>query len=137
VSRSPSTRRLVLITSPRTDAQFEEYIHDNYFPGLSSDEFQKIVDQYPSGWFCQFVSVTSRLLTRVVEDVTQGSPYGTGTLNALTPQFKRIASVQGDLMFQGPRRFLLEHLSHKQNAWSFGMTSSHILTCRTSHVSSL
>ena len=72
------------------------------------------------------VSVMSTLLRRVVEDVTQGSPYGTGTLNALTPEFKRIASIQGDILFQGPRRFLLEHRAHKQNAWSFGMASSHI-----------
>ena len=106
MSRFPSTKQLVLIIYPRTDAQFEEYIHDNYFSELSSTEFQTIADQYPSGWFCWFVSATFRSLTRVLKDVTQGSPYGTGTLNALTPQFKRIASIHGD-MFQGPRRFLL------------------------------
>ena len=65
-----------------------------------------------------------RVLRCVVQDLAKGSPYGTGTLNALTPQFKRIASIQGDWLFQGPRRFFLEHLAHKQNAWSFGTTSS-------------
>jgi len=68
------------------------------------------------------------------QDVTQGSPYGTGTLNALTPQFKRIASILGDITFQGPRRFFLQSTAYKQNAWSFGTTpfrtihSSHRLT---------
>ena len=62
-----------------------------------------------------------------LQDVTQGSPYGTGTLNALTPQFKRIASIQGDITFQGPRRFFLEHLAHKQNVWSFCTTHSRLL----------
>ena len=70
-----------------------------------------------------------RMLRCVVQDVTQGAPYGTGTLNALTPQFKRIASIQGDWLFQGPRRFLLRHRAHKQNTWSFGTTPSHILIC--------
>ena len=68
-----------------------------------------------------------KMLKRIVQDVTQGCPYDTGTVNALTPQFKRIASIQGDLMLQGPRRFFLEHLAHKQNAWSFGITPSHVL----------
>ena len=36
---------------PRTDAQFEEYIHDNYFPRVDQDEFQKVIYGYPSGWF--------------------------------------------------------------------------------------
>ena len=75
----------------------------------------------------------SKLLRWVVEDVAQGSPYGTGTLSEFTPEFKRIASIQGDLVFQGPRRLLLEHLANKQNTWSFGMISSHILICPMSH----
>ena len=135
MSKSPSATQLVLIAYPRTDAQFEEYIHGNYFSGVDSDEFQTVVDQYPSGRFFSF-PVTSGSLIRVLEDVTQGSPYGTGTLNALTPQFKRLASIQGDI-FQGPRRFLLQNLAGKQNAWSYGATSSHIRFCPISHVPSL
>jgi hypothetical protein len=69
--------------------------------------------------------VTSTLLRQVVEDVTQGAPYGTGALNVLTPQFKRIASIQGDLVFQGPRRLFLKHRAHMQNTWSFGMFLLH------------
>ena len=59
------------------------------------------------------------LLTLYPQNVTQGSPYDTGTQNALTPQFKRIASFLGDYVFQGPRRFFLQTVSDKQNVWSF------------------
>jgi acetylcholinesterase len=59
------------------------------------------------------------LLTLYPQDVTLGSPYDTGTQNAFTPEFKRIASILGDLVFQAPRRFFLDHSSEKQNTWSF------------------
>ena len=59
------------------------------------------------------------LLTLYPQNVTQGSPYDTGTQNALTPEFKRIASILGDLVFQAPRRYFLKHVSDKQNTWSY------------------
>ena len=67
-----------------------------------------------------------KLLTLYPQDVTQGSPYDTGTKNAFTPEFKRIASILGDLAFQAPRRFFLNHVSGKQNTWSF--CTLHVLT---------
>ena len=59
------------------------------------------------------------LLTLYSQNVTQGSAYDTGTRNALTPEFKRIASILGDFEFQAPRRFFLKTVSDKQNTWSF------------------
>jgi acetylcholinesterase len=59
------------------------------------------------------------LLKLYPQDVTQGSPYDTGAQNALTPEFKRIASILGDLEFQAPRRFFLQTVSDKQKTWSF------------------
>jgi hypothetical protein len=59
------------------------------------------------------------LLKLYPQNVTLGSPYDTGTQNAFTPEFKRIASILGDLMFQATRRLLLNHASEKQNTWSF------------------
>jgi len=117
---------------PRTDAQFDEYIRGNYFPTVGGDEFRQVVDQYPSGGFQTFLW-SLRILRWAVKDVTQGSPYSTGTLNALTPQFKRIASIQGDITFHGPRRFFLENLAHEQNAWSFGTLPSVSLFIPQSH----
>ncbi|EIW81508.1 alpha beta-hydrolase [Coniophora puteana RWD-64-598 SS2] len=52
-------------------------------------------------------------------DPADGSPFNTSDLYALTPEFKRIAAFQGDSVFQGPRRFFLEHQSSKQSTWSF------------------
>ena len=60
-----------------------------------------------------------KLLTLYPQNVTQGSPYGTGTQNALTPEFKRLASILGDIGFQAPRRFFLQSVSDRQNTWSF------------------
>jgi acetylcholinesterase len=60
-----------------------------------------------------------QLTTLYPEDPSQGSPYDTGDLNALSPQFKRIASYQGDIVFQAPRRVLLNETSQSQPAWSY------------------
>jgi hypothetical protein len=65
------------------------------------------------------------LLKLYPNNVTLGSPYDTGTQNALTPEFKRMASILGDLVFQSPRRFFLKNVSDKQNAWSY--CTSHML----------
>ena len=59
------------------------------------------------------------LLTLYPQNVTQGSPYDTGTKNTLTPESKRIASIMGDLVFQAPRRFFVQTVSDKQITWSF------------------
>lgn len=53
------------------------------------------------------------------DDITQGSPFNTGTANALTPEFKRLASIQGDLTFQAPRRFFLKTASQTQKTFAF------------------
>jgi len=52
-------------------------------------------------------------------DPADGSPFNTSELYALTPEYKRIAAFQGDAVFQGPRRFFLEHQSSKQSTWAF------------------
>jgi acetylcholinesterase len=53
------------------------------------------------------------------QDITQGSPFGTGEQNAITPQFKRIAAILGDIAFQAPRRFFLQQRSGKQKTYSY------------------
>nr|ACN78942.1 lipase [Diutina rugosa] len=49
------------------------------------------------------------LMTAYPQDITQGSPFDTGVLNALTPQFKRISAVLGDLAFTLARRYFLNY----------------------------
>jgi len=83
-----------------TEAQLLNYIKTIWLPGAADADLAKLAKLYPA-------------------DITDGSPYDTSILNALTPQSKRIASFQGDAVFQAPRRFFLQSLSGKQNIWSF------------------
>ncbi|KAF5315368.1 hypothetical protein D9619_007115 [Psilocybe cf. subviscida] len=81
-----------------TDSAFLNYLHTNY--DIPQTKLAAVAEAYPA-------------------DVTQGSPFDTGTQNALTPLFKRLAAVQGDLVFQAPRRFFLQAMSRTQKVYAF------------------
>ncbi|KAF4589932.1 hypothetical protein EYR40_009681 [Pleurotus pulmonarius] len=83
-----------------TTSQVRTYIKTFFMPQSTNAELDQMLNHYPL-------------------DLTQGSPFGTGILNALSPQFKRLAAFQGDAVFQAPRRFFLEQRSGKQNTWAF------------------
>ncbi|KAJ6529373.1 sterol esterase [Mycena capillaripes] len=87
-------------TNITTNEEFLAYIHSNYLPNATPAEIAKLGVLYP-------------------DDPAQGSPFGTGTANQLTPEYKRLAAFQGDYMFTGARRFFLEYTSKTQNAWSW------------------
>ncbi|KDR77272.1 hypothetical protein GALMADRAFT_120430 [Galerina marginata CBS 339.88] len=81
-----------------TNAEFLAYMHSNYL--VPNDQLAALGQAYP-------------------DNVTQGSPYGTQNQSALSPQFKRLAAIQGDLQFQGPRRFFLKIASKTQKTFAF------------------
>ncbi|KAI0318923.1 carotenoid ester lipase precursor [Amylostereum chailletii] len=84
-----------------TDEEFRSYIGSNYFPFASNtSDFEKLLTLYPN-------------------DTTQGSPFNTGTANALNAEFKRFAAIQGDIVFQAPRRFFLQNISDERVVYSF------------------
>jgi len=83
-----------------TNAGLQDYLKTVIIPGASDAEIEQVMVAYPS-------------------DITQGSPFDTGLSNAITPQFKRIAALLGDLVFQAPRRFFLQNTAEKQNSWAF------------------
>lgn len=83
-----------------TNDEYLGYLKSNYLPGISDDQLAALAKAYP-------------------EDPTQGAPFDTGTANALTPQFKRIAAIQTDLFFQAPRRFFFKIASKTQPTFSF------------------
>lgn len=83
-----------------TDSELFTYIHENYIPAATTAEVNEVLSIYPA-------------------NPASGSPYDTGIFNALTPQYKRLASMQGDLVFQAPRRFFLQQRSGSQPTWSF------------------
>ncbi|KAL0947936.1 hypothetical protein HGRIS_010567 [Hohenbuehelia grisea] len=82
------------------DTAFASWVQNDFIPGLSDADMQSLALQYPSA-------------------PDQGSPYGTGISYDLTSQYKRIASLQGDAVFQAPRRFFLQQRSGQQPSWSF------------------
>ena len=84
----------------RTNDEFREFLATNYLSAANAVEIDAVLELYP-------------------DDVARGSPYDTGSVDALTPEFKRLCSFHGDLVFQGPRRFFLKHTSDKQSAWAF------------------
>ncbi|KAF8125294.1 sterol esterase [Boletus edulis] len=77
-----------------------KHANDSFLVGVPQQEIQKVGRVYE-------------------EDPTLGSPYGVGTNDTLTPEYKRIASFQGDFYFQAPRRYTLRHLSRTQGVWSY------------------
>ncbi|KAJ6554989.1 carotenoid ester lipase precursor [Mycena vulgaris] len=83
-----------------TDGEFLEYISTNWLPQASTAQMQTMDTLYPN-------------------DITKGSPFDVGILDALTPQFKRLAAFQGDGVFQAPRRFFQQSRSGKQKQWGF------------------
>ena len=88
------------MTIHRTQEDVDAYIKSNYFPNASNATIARLLQLYP-------------------EDPAAGSPFGTGNAFAFTPQYKRLAAFQGDFIFQGPGRFLLQQRSGKQVARAF------------------
>ncbi|KAF5331454.1 hypothetical protein D9758_016341 [Tetrapyrgos nigripes] len=83
-----------------TEDQIRTYIKTEFLPTISDEDLDDLLQAYP-------------------QDPAQGSPFDTGDLNAISPQFKRFASFQGDAVFQAPRRWFFENLDGKQPIWAF------------------
>ncbi|KAJ7289382.1 Alpha/Beta hydrolase protein [Mycena rebaudengoi] len=86
-----------------TDAHFAEYLGNVWAPqaGRSRED------------------VVSALSKAYPSDLSSGSPYDSGIFQFLSPQYKRLASFQGDAVFQAPRRFFQQTLSGKQDQWAY------------------
>lgn len=65
-----------------------------------------------------------RILTLYPASLSQGSPFRTGLLNALTPQWKRMSAFFGDLIFQAPRRLMIQNSSDVK-VWTFFSSALH------------
>ena len=97
-----------LFTAPLTNFTTDDaaigYIHDNYLTTANQSVLETVAKLYPS-------------------DPAAGSPFDTGFANAFTPEFKRLAAFQGDLIFLGPRRGFVNARASKQPVWSFCSSS--------------
>ncbi|EIW62500.1 carotenoid ester lipase precursor [Trametes versicolor FP-101664 SS1] len=83
-----------------TEDEFRTFVQQEFFPNTPADVLAPLFDLYPNV-------------------ASEGSPFETGDANELYPEFKRMAALQGDIIFQAPRRFLLDQRSLKQPAWTY------------------
>ncbi|KAI1408126.1 sterol esterase [Hypoxylon sp. FL1857] len=66
-----------------------DYIWTVFFPGIDRDDVVGLVNTYDAS-------------------ITAGSPFNTGVLNAVYPEFKRLAAILGDMVFTLTRRIFLQ-----------------------------
>ena len=76
------------------------YIRSDYYPKTPLHELDAVLQLYPS-------------------DPSEGSPFNTSSNNTLSPQYKRISAIQGDIWLHGPRRLFFKYRSEKQKIWSY------------------
>ncbi|KZV74625.1 carotenoid ester lipase precursor [Peniophora sp. CONT] len=87
-------------TNITTEADLRQYLQELYFPKANDSIIDDILSAYP-------------------DDPTLGSPFDTGLNNSFTPEYKRVAALLGDHLFQAPRRFLLSERSGSSSAFSY------------------
>ena len=95
-----ATHESLAYCTSSTDAQFREYISEVFLSDVNSTDVDRVLQLYPS-------------------DPAAGSPFDTGDANVVTPEYKRISAFIGDIVFQAPRRLLMQSRSGKQDTWSF------------------
>jgi carboxylesterase type B len=90
-------------TNISTTAQLVNYLSTIFFHDATVAQVQGLVDVYP-------------------DDPAQGSPFNTGLLYNIYPQYKRLAAILGDLTFTLTRRVFL-NLAQQANpnvpSWSY------------------
>jgi len=77
-----------------------QYLRSFMMPTASQSEVDGLMQYYP-------------------EDPAAGCPFDTESRNMLSQSYKRIAAIQGDIVFHGPRRLLLKYRANKQDSWAF------------------
>ncbi|KAK6005585.1 hypothetical protein QM012_007227 [Aureobasidium pullulans] len=86
-------------TNITTDAQLLDYVASAY-PDTPKSVMAAVVATYP-------------------DDISAGSPFRTGLLNNIYPQYKRLAAILGDLVFNLRRRQTLYIVSSTIPSWSY------------------
>lgn len=106
-----------------TDADLHEYL-TSYFPANpnAATDVRTLLDQYPDQPVGQ----------------PEGSPFRTGILYNLYPQYKRLAAILGDLTFTLTRRVYLNAISQEVPTWSYLASYLHLVPALgTFHASDL
>ncbi|VDB85391.1 unnamed protein product [Peniophora sp. CBMAI 1063] len=74
---------------------------------------------YLSTLFPDNETAIETLLELYPSDPAAGAPFDTGSANTVTPEWKRLAALSGDLTFTAPRRFFVQTISDSQDTWVF------------------
>ncbi|GAA6059633.1 hypothetical protein JCM10212_004136 [Sporobolomyces blumeae] len=83
-----------------TEEGLDNWLATVFSPMSTSAQRQKLLELYP-------------------QDFSKGSPFDTGELYALAPQYKRIAAMLGDMVFQAPRRGYIGQTKQFNPTWSY------------------
>ncbi|KAH0593279.1 hypothetical protein MHUMG1_09001 [Metarhizium humberi] len=86
-----------------TTADIKEYFKTYWWPAVTEQQLNRLMELYP-------------------QDPTKGSPYGTGLLYAIPPQYKRLSSLIGDYSFEAQRRALLDKVAAPK--WNYLIEAS-------------
>ncbi|KAF2762648.1 alpha/beta-hydrolase [Pseudovirgaria hyperparasitica] len=90
-----------------TEELVNYFVNGNWFPQSTREQVEKLVASYP-------------------DDAAQGSPFRTGGLNNIYPQYKRLAAILGDATFTLTRRaFLAVTSAVRPNTPSWSYLSSY------------
>ncbi|KAG8875527.1 hypothetical protein FRB97_005046 [Tulasnella sp. 331] len=101
-----------------TDDQVKAYLKSRFLPSATPEELRKVMTLY---------GPNQKL----------GSPYGTGDAHEYSHQFKRIASIEGDMVFHAPRRYLLSQTWDRQRAWNYPQLGKQVTSDLLYHTSDL
>ncbi|EMD33621.1 hypothetical protein CERSUDRAFT_125904 [Gelatoporia subvermispora B] len=99
-TQDEGTDEALNLTSIITDDDVATWLMEEGLPGVPMSAVEQILALYPS-------------------DPADGSPFDTGDLYAITPQYKRLSAIVGDLEYHGQRRFFLNNTADQQLAWSY------------------
>ncbi|KAH9934448.1 carotenoid ester lipase [Epithele typhae] len=83
-----------------TEEELINYLQTEYFNHTSRAAVAHAVAQYPA-------------------DPAAGSPFDTGANFTFSPEYKRMAAIQGDYFFQGPRRLFMQQLAGRQPVFGY------------------
>jgi carboxylesterase type B len=86
-------------TNITTTSQLTAYF-GSFFPNATPKQIASLVSTYP-------------------DNPSAGSPFDTGLLNEIYPQFKRLAAILGDVTFTLRRRSYLSTVASQVPAWSY------------------
>ncbi|KAI9758178.1 MAG: 37S ribosomal protein S22 [Chaenotheca gracillima] len=91
------------LSNVTTTSELEKYLNTAYYPDATASQIAALVATYP-------------------DEASAGSPFGTGDLYNIYPQYKRLAAIIGDVFFTLARRYFL-NVSSKVHpsvpSWSY------------------